>query len=138
MAELRRISWLSPMSRTIAALLASAALLAPAASFAQDKPITVFFQPCDVQFLNDAITAALSQPPFLLATRITPGALVVSVPDKVEVERNQVSGKSWTFNAVFSRDGDPLGHSLESCNQAKLSDCTDQLLADIRTAAGAL
>jgi hypothetical protein len=123
------------MSRT-AALLTCTVLLAPTLCAAQDKPVSVFFQPCDVQRLNDAITAALSEPPFLLATRITPGALVVSVPDKVEVARGQVSGTTWTFNAVFSRDGDPLGHSVESCGQAKLSDCTDQLLADIRSAAG--
>jgi len=137
MAELRRISCPSPMPRTIAALLTCAILLAPTLCAAQDKPVSVFFRPCNVQPLNDAITASLSQPPFLLATRITPGTLVVSVPDKVEVERGQVSGTTWTFNAVFSRDGDALGHSVESCSRAKLSDCTDQLLADIRTAAGA-
>jgi hypothetical protein len=125
------------MFQRTAALLSCAVLLAPTLCAAQDKPIAVFFRPCDVQVLNDAITVSLSQPPFLLATRITPSTLLVSVPDKVEVERGQVSGTTWTFNAVFSRDGDTLGHSVESCNQAKLSDCTDQLASDIRTAAGA-
>jgi hypothetical protein len=125
------------MSRPIIALLSCAALLSPAVSMAQDKPILVYFRPGNVQQLNDAITAALSQPPFALATRVTPATLVVSIPDKVEVEHGRVSGTTWTFNAVFTRDGDSRGYSQESCNEHQLSDCTDQLLQDIRSAAGA-
>jgi hypothetical protein len=37
---------------------------------------------------------------------------------------------------VFSRDGDSKGYSQESCNESQISDCTDQLLSDIRSAAG--
>ena len=114
-----------------------ALLLAPTVARAQDKPISVYFRPGNEQRINDAITAALSQPPFVLATRITPATLVVSIPDKVEVERGRVSGTTWTFNAVFTRDGDSHGYSQESCNENQLSDCTDQLLIDIRSAAGA-
>jgi hypothetical protein len=117
-------------------LLACAAVLAPAASWAQDKPIAVFFRPCNEQQLNDAITAALSQPPFLLQTKAAPGVLVFSIPDKVQVEHGRVSGISWTFNVAFSRDGNALGQSVESCNENKLSDCTDQLRSDVRSAAG--
>ena len=83
-----------------------------------------------------AVTAALTQPPFLLATRETPGVLVLSIPDKVQVEHGKVSGTSWSFNAVFSRDGGTLGQSAESCGENKLSDCTDQLQSDVRSAAG--
>jgi hypothetical protein len=125
------------MSRFPIAFICCAVLLAPIISRAQDKPITVYFRPGNVQQLNDAITAALSQPPFLLATKVTPTTLVVSIPDKVEVERGRVSGTTWTFNAVFTRDGDSQGYSQESCNEHRLSDCTDQLLIDIRSAAGA-
>ena len=125
------------MSRFPIAFICCAVLLAPIISRAQDKPITVYFRPGNVQQLNDAITAALSQPPFLLATKVTPTTLVVSIPDKVEVERGRVSGTTWTFNAVFTRDGDARGYSQESCNENQLSDCTDQLLIDIRSAAGA-
>jgi hypothetical protein len=121
--------------RTIAAF-AAAALLAPAAALAQDKPITIFFLPSNEQQLNDAITAALSQPPFVLATRPAPGTLIFSIPDKVQVEHGKVSGTSWSFNVAFSRDGDNLGQSVESCSEHKLSDCTDQLQSDIRSAAG--
>ena len=125
------------MSRSSLALSCCALLLAPTVARAQDKPISVYFRPGNEQRINDAITAALSQPPFVLATRITPTTLVVSIPDKVEVERGRVSGATWTFNAVFTRDGDSRGYSQESCNQHQLSDCTDQLLIDIRSAAGA-
>ena len=125
------------MSRFPIAFLCCALLLTPTLAGAQDKPITVYFRPGNVQQLNDAITAALSQPPFLLATKVTPATLVVSIPDKVEVERGRVSGTTWTFNAVFTRDGDSRGYSQESCNEHQLSDCTDQLLIDIRSAAGA-
>ena len=111
------------------------ALLVPAVCLAQGKPISFFFRPCNDQPLNDAITAAVTQPPFVLATREMPGALVISIPDKVEVER-KVSGTSWSFNVAFSRDGQTLGQSAESCGNNKLSDCTDQLQSDVRSAAG--
>jgi hypothetical protein len=124
------------MLRHALALLSCASILVPTIAMAQDKPIEVYFRPCDVQQLNDAIAAALSQPPFLLHTSVTPTTLVVSIPDKVEVEHGKISGTTWTFNAVFSRDGDARGYSRESCNETKLSDCTDQLQSDVRSAAG--
>jgi hypothetical protein len=118
------------------AFLFSTALLAPAVCLAQDKPISVFFRPCKEQQLNDAIAAALTQPPFQLMTKEAPGVLVLSIPDKIEVEHGKISGTSWSFNAVFSRDGSTLGQSAESCSDTKLSDCTDQLQSDVRSAAG--
>jgi hypothetical protein len=116
-------------------LLICAAVLMPTLCLAQDKPVAVLFQPSDVPVLNKAIIAALSSARFQLVAKAAPGTLVVSVPDKVEVTHGQVSGTSWAFNAVFSRDGDSLGLSAESCNEAKLSDCTDQLQLDILSAA---
>jgi hypothetical protein len=125
------------MTRHAILLLSCAALLTPTIGMAQDKPISVYFRPGNVQQINDAITVALSQPPFLLATTVRPDTLVVSIPDKVEVEHGRVSGSTWTFNAVFSRGGDSKGYSQESCNEQELEACTDQLLLDIRSAAGA-
>jgi len=127
---------LSRMLRPLIALLSCAALAAPGAAFAQDKPLSIYFTPCEDQRLNDAITAVLSQPPFVLAIRPTLGALIVSMPDKVLVQRGRVSGITWTFNVAFSRDGSPLGQSVQSCNESKISDCTDQLVSDIKSAAG--
>ena len=125
-----------PMSRILIILIAGVLAFPPAAAFAQDRSILVFFEPCDVQQLNDAIAAALTQPPFLLQTKNTPGALVVEIPDKITTEHLKVSGTIWTFSVAFSRNGDRLGQSVESCNEYKLSDCTDQLASDVKSAAG--
>jgi len=124
------------MSRILVLLIAGVLAFPPAAALAQDRPISVFFEPCDVQQLNDAIAAALIQPPFLLQTKNTPDALVVAIPDKITTEHFQVSGTTWTFSVAFSRNGDRLGRSVETCNEHKLSDCTDQLVSDVKSAAG--
>jgi len=63
-----------------------------------------------------------------------PRTLIVSVPDKVVVERKKVSGMSYAFTVSFSRDGRSLGQSEQSCNAARLSDCTDQLVLDVKSA----
>jgi hypothetical protein len=122
------------MSRTLA-LLIPALVLAPAAAIAQES-LPVFFEPCKDQQLNDAITAALTQPPFVLQPRNIPGALVVAIPDRITVDHLKVSGITWTFTVVFSRNGDQLGQSVETCNEHRLSDCTDQLASDVKSAAG--
>lgn len=120
----------------IPALLASGALmLAPAAALAQDRPISIYFEPCKVQVLNDAIAAALTQPPFVLQTKYMPGALVVAIPDHIQSEHLE-SGTVWTFTVAFSRNGDHLGQSVESCNQHQLTECTGQLVSDAKSAAG--
>jgi hypothetical protein len=124
------------MSRILVLLIAGVLAFPPAAALAQDRSISVFFEPCDVQQLNDAIAAALTQPPFLLQTKNIPGALVVTIPDKITAEHFQVSGTIWTFSVAFSRNGDRLGRSVESCGEHKLSDCTDQLISDVKSAAG--
>ncbi|HEX4028054.1 MAG TPA: hypothetical protein VHX18_10565 [Rhizomicrobium sp.] len=103
---------------------------------AQQQPVSVFFEPCNDQQLNDAIAAALTQPPFVLQTRNMSGALVVAIPDRITVDHLKVSGITWTFTVVFSRNGDQLGQSVETCNEHRLSDCTDQLASDAKSAAG--
>jgi len=115
----------------------AAAILAPGLALAQDKPITVYFQPCKDQQLNDAITAALSAPGFVQVLKPGPGVLIVSIPDRIDVDRGRISGTTWSFTVAFSRDGSSLGQSAEGCNEHKLSDCTDQLVLDVKSAAGA-
>lgn len=124
------------MSRSLALLTAGVLAFTPAAASAQDRPITVFFEPCNVQQLNDAIAVALTQPPFVQLTKYTSGALVVAIPDGITADHLKVSGTTWTFNVAFSRNGDQLGQSVETCNENKLSDCTDQLASDVKSAAG--
>ena len=103
---------------------------------AQDKPISVYFYPSRDFRLNDIIITALTQAPFVLATKPTPGALVVSIPGRLQVEHGRVRGTTWSFDVVFTRDGDARGESVQSCNESKISDCTDQLAADVKSAAG--
>jgi hypothetical protein len=122
------------MIRRTAALLVCA--LCPAQ--AQDQPIPVYFEPLQgAEFvrLNQAIQAAFSQAPLQLDAKPGPHTLIVSVPDKVDVVRKQVSGISYSFTVSFSRDGRTLGQSEQSCNAAKLSDCTDQLVLDVKSTA---
>jgi len=116
---------------------ATVAILTPGLALAQDKPITVYFEPCKDQQLNDAITVALSAQGFVQVLKPGPGVLIVSIPDRIEVDRGRISGTTWSFTVAFSRDGSSLGQSAEGCNEKKLSDCTDQLLLDIKSAAGA-
>jgi len=124
------------MPRSLVLVFAGAFAFAPSGVLAQDRPVTLYFEPCDIQSLNDAITAALTQPPFLLLTTNAPNALVIAIPDHVAADHLKVSGTVWTFTVAFSRNGDSLGHSVESCNEHKLSDCTDQLVSDVKSAAG--
>lgn len=119
------------------AVIAIAFLLAPSLALAQDKPISVYFRPGEVQQLNDAITAAMSAQGFTQVLKPTAGALTVSFPEKIGTEKGRISGTSWSFVVAFTRDGATIGRAEESCNEKKISDCTDQLMQDIRSAAGA-
>jgi len=60
---------------------------------------------------------------------------VVTVPDKVDVSHKKVSGTAYSFTVAFSRDGSSLGQSQQSCTADKLSDCTDQLVLDVKSVA---
>jgi hypothetical protein len=123
------------MSRRPLLFVTAAVLFGTDVAFAQDRSISVYFEPCDTQQLNDAIAAALTQPPFLLQTRNMPGTLVVTIPDRITIDHN-TSGAVWTFTVAFRRNGDSLGQSVESCEEKKLSDCTGQLVSDVKSAAG--
>jgi hypothetical protein len=110
----------------------------PLAAQAQDQPIAVYFEQLkDGPYvpLNKAILAALSQPPFQLQAKPDPKAVMVSVAGKVQVEHKRVSGDFYSFTVSFSRDGSKLGESEQSCSAEKLTDCTDQLVLDVKTVA---
>ena len=129
---------MNSMTRRTAALLLCTFWPCIAQAQDQSQPISVSFEPIKGgQFtpLNQAIQAALSQPPLQFQARPGPHTLIVSVPDKVEVEKKQVSGTFYSFTISFSRDGSALGHSQQSCNAAKLSDCTDQMVLDVKSVA---
>jgi hypothetical protein len=125
------------MRRTLSAIALLACALSPAQ--AQEQTIPVYFQPLrggDVTLLNKAILEALSQPPLQLAEKPSAGAVVVAVQGGVEVTRKKVSGTYYEFTVGFSRDGSSLGQSAQSCSDKKLSDCTDQLVLDVKSVAG--
>jgi len=130
----------SPMIRFARALPTIAVLvLSSLAAPAQEQTIHVYFQPLrddEVALLNKAILEALSQPPLQLAEKPSAGAVVVAVQGKVEVTRKKVSGTYYEFTVGFSRDGSSLGQSAQSCSDKKLSDCTDQLVLDVKSVAG--
>jgi len=126
------------MRRTLPAIALLACALSPAQ--AQEQAIHVYFQPLqdgEVALLNKAILEALTQPPLQLAEKPSAGAVVVAVQGKVEVTRKKVSGTYYDFTVAFSRDGSSLGQSAQSCSDKKLSDCTDQLVQDVKSVAGA-
>ena len=124
------------MTRLTISLLACA--LWPSLAQAQEQSILVYFEPLkggEFARLNKAVQAALSEPPLQLAEKPGPHVLLVSVPDKVEVTHKQVSGPSYSFVVAFFRDGDALGESQQDCSADKLSDCSDQIVLDAKSAA---
>ena len=127
----------NPRIRRVALAALSVLALMPAAAQGQDEVINVYFEPLrdsNLVPLNKAIHAALSQPPLQLAARPFAGVIVI-VPSKVEVTHKRVSGTYYDFSVTFTRDGNSLGESAQSCNDDALSECTDQLVQDIRSVA---
>jgi hypothetical protein len=128
----------NPTFRRLAFVAFSAlAVYAPPAS-AQDQVINVYFDPpegSDLVPLNKAIQAAFSQPPLQLAGKPFAGVVVVAVSGKIEVTHKRISGTYYDFIVNFTRDGSSLGESAQSCNGDKLSDCTDQLVQDVKSVA---
>jgi len=128
-----------PKVRRIALATLPVFALSPAPAAAQDQVINVYFSPLqggEFNLLNKAIQAALSQPPMQLAGKPFAGAIVVSVPNKVEVTRKKVSGTYYSFTVAFTRDGSSLGESAQACNDNNLAECTDQLVQDVKSVAG--
>lgn len=128
--------------RTLPAITLMACALGPLAAQAQEpeQVINVYFQPLEggeLTLLNKAILTALSQPPLQLAGKPFAGAVVVTVDGRVEVTHQRVSGTYYQFTVNFMRDGSSLGQSAQSCNDKKLSECTDQLVLDVKSVAAA-
>ena len=124
------------MLRPIA--LSSLLILLPSLVQAQDQPIAVYFEPLkggEFTRLNKAIADALSQPPLRLETRPGPHTVVIAVPDKVDVQHKKVSGTFYDFTVAFSRDGRSLGESQQSCGLETLSECSDQIVLDVKSVA---
>ncbi|HET7083214.1 MAG TPA: hypothetical protein VFI23_00475 [Rhizomicrobium sp.] len=119
-----------------------ALLLWPAFAQAQaaDPIINVYFEPvkgsADLDLLTKAIQTAFSQPPLQLAAKPFPGVVVVTVDGKVDVAHWPVSGTTFGFSVAFTRDGTKLGESAQSCNANMLTDCTDQMVQDVKSVSG--
>jgi hypothetical protein len=123
-------------------LIFAACLLLPGAAWPQDAPIKVDLAPLLASLqrkdwfgasntpLAGAIQAAFSNAPFQSAPGPGPDVLTLSAPDGVKKDRDD-----FLFTVVFSRDGDRLGEAVESCPMTKLTDCTNQLVLDTKTAA---
>jgi len=123
-------------------LLPAALSLLPSASGAQeqgsDQLFSVYFEPLkggEFTRLNKAIQDALAEPPFQLDAKAGAWTVIVSVPEKIGVQHKSAGGAVYTFTIVFSRDGSSLGQSHQSCSSDKLSDCTDQIVLDVKSAA---
>lgn len=112
--------------------------LLPRMAQAQEQPISVYFEPLkggELSQLNSAIEQALSQPPFRLEMKPGPQTVVVSVPGEVETEKKRISGTFYSFTIEFFRDRSSLGRSLQSCSLETLSECTDQIVQDVKSVA---
>lgn len=124
------------------ALIFTASLVLPVAAWSQDAPIKIDFAPMLATLhhqdwlgtrdntLSDAVQAAFSQAHFQSAPGPGADVLTLSAPDGVKKSRDD-----YEFTVVFSRDGSKLGEALEYCPIKKLTDCTDQLVLDTKTAA---
>ena len=126
----------TPMIRRIALL--TLFCLPPCLAQAQERPNTVYFEPLqgrEATPLNDAIMAALTQPPFRLEMKPGPQTIVISAPGKIETEKKRVSGTFYSFTIEFFRDRSSLGRSLQSCGLETLSECTDQIVQDLKSVA---
>ncbi len=118
--------------RIAAALMACAAL--PAA--AQEAPTKVFYafeKDWNYRPMDKALQEAVSSPDLALQTAIRPDVVVLTTQDFEWT--NHSERKTFSFTLVFTRDGDKLGESQESCITAKLADCSAQITGDIKTAA---
>src|SRR5579872_5498296 len=118
-------------------------LILPATAWSEEPPIKVDLAPLLSTFrhrnwydlyhtsnLADAVLAAFQQAPFQSAPGPGPDVLTLSLADEVKKEKEE-----YVFTVVFSKDGAKLGEAVESCPIKKLTDCTDQLVLDAKTAA---
>lgn len=120
------------------ALLGLLPWVAPWPAQAQDQPVSVYFEPLkgeELTRLNNAIQAALIQPPFRLEMRPTAQTIIVSAPNRVQTERKRVSGAYYSFTIAFTRNGSSLGQSEQNCSDENLSECTEQIVLDVKSVA---
>jgi hypothetical protein len=125
-----------PVIRRIA--LSALLSLSPWVAQAQEQPISVYFEPFkggDLTRLNNAVQEALSQPPFRLEMRPTAQTIIVSAPSRVEIVRKKISGTFYSFTIAFTRDGSSLGQSQQDCGDSTLSECTGQIVLDVKSVA---
>jgi hypothetical protein len=120
------------------ALLALPLLLSVPA-MAQDAVVPVMLAVNDSDSydrnLMQAIRETLSRTPsFNMMAKPTPDTLVITVPGGFGREGHEDTIK-YSYTVVFSRNGDKLGESLESCVAGKVQECADQLAADAQSAA---
>ncbi len=111
---------------------------AQAQSQTQEQPLSVYFEPLkgeELTRLNNAIQEALTQPPFRLEMRPTAQTIVVSAPNRVQTERKRVSGAYYSFTIAFTRNGSSLGQSEQNCSDENLSECTEQIVLDVKSVA---
>lgn len=133
-----------PVQRS--AVCATFCMVLPMAAWSQDAPIKLDFAPLlstlrqkqwyglRENALPDAVQAAFSQAQFQSAQG--PGVLTLSIPDGIQKETDQKKKEDdFTFTVLFSRDGAKQGEALEYCPTNKLSECTDQIVLDTKTAA---
>jgi hypothetical protein len=130
------------MLKIATALIFAACLVLPGAAWSQDAPIKLDLAPLLAALqhkdwfgasdnpLADAVRAAFSNALFQSAPGPGPDVLTLSMPDQIKKAKEE-----YIFTVVFSRDGDKLGEAVESCPVKKLSECTEQLVLDVKTAA---
>lgn len=103
-------------------------------SQAQTDNIRIFIDPLlikdiDNDLLSDALKAALSAVPFVLERKYSDGVLMITETDKPHYRKN-----TFEFSVSFFRDGNHLGDSIETCAANKISDCSDQIVLDVKAA----
>jgi hypothetical protein len=121
------------MSKNLIAVFLAAGF-ACQTSQAQTENIHVFIDPLlikdiDNELLSNALKAALSAEPLVLEKKYSNGVLMITETDKPRFRRN-----GFEFSVSFFRDGGHLGDSIESCAANKISDCSDQLVLDVKAA----
>lgn len=122
-----------PIKPSCVAPAALLLIMAINTSAADEAETLVYFEHTSVKPLNAAIEAALSRPPFKIVKSISPGVLVI-VPDGVASNKQKDERIFWQFTTKFSRDGDSLGESYQSCLTSNVLDCTEQIRLDAMTA----
>lgn len=80
--------------------------------------------------LANAVSAAFSTAHFALASGPGDDVLTLSVPDGAKKDHD-----NYIFTVVFSRGGVRQSEAVESCPITKLTECTDQLILDVKSAA---